>query len=273
MANAPSPVYAGPQDPLKAAERVAAELRRQIASGRLRPGDKLLPESELQAKFDVSRPTMREALRLLEAESLITISRGKHGGAQVRDVDIGSVSRQVGVLLQLQGTALEDIWNARTLLEPAAAHLLASHPTPAALEALRLNLEQERQSFERDPILYADLSASFSLLIARHCGNQTVYLLVSLLFDVIRRQHENIAKRTLGQARVLALRQRSIETREQALALMAERRAPEVQRLWAEHLLRMRDLVLEAYDGSVTIDILNQPVGGPRRARSVRRKA
>ena len=62
---------------------VAAELRRQIVTGRLKPGDKLHPENVLQNEFAISRPTMREALRLLEAESLITIKRGKHGGARV----------------------------------------------------------------------------------------------------------------------------------------------------------------------------------------------
>jgi GntR family transcriptional repressor for pyruvate dehydrogenase complex len=247
-------------DRIKTAEVVAAQLRRQIVTGRLKPGDRLRPEVELQEEFGISRPTMREALRLLEAESLIAISRGKHGGARVRDVDVGSVSRQVGVLLQLQSTTLEDVWLARTIFEPSAARLLALDPTAEALEALRQNVEQERRSFERDPILYADLSAGFSLLIARHCGNQTVYLLVSLLFDVIRRQHENIAKRTLGKARVVELRKQSIETREDAISLMAARRADEVHDLWAAHLQRVRDLVLEAYDGSVTIDILDQPV-------------
>jgi DNA-binding FadR family transcriptional regulator len=51
---------------VKAAERVAAELRRVIVTGDLRPGDRLATERELQAQFDISRPTLREALRLLE---------------------------------------------------------------------------------------------------------------------------------------------------------------------------------------------------------------
>ena len=53
---------------VKAAERVAAELRREIVTGNLRPGDKLASEKDLQVQFDVSRPTLREALRLLESE-------------------------------------------------------------------------------------------------------------------------------------------------------------------------------------------------------------
>src|SRR6516165_5919111 len=68
---------------IKAAERVAAELRREIITGNLRPGDRLASEKELQEQFEISRPTLREALRLLEAESLIEVVRGQYGGARV----------------------------------------------------------------------------------------------------------------------------------------------------------------------------------------------
>ena len=64
------------QPRLKIAGRVAAELRREIVTGKLRPGDKLHNERELQEQFDISRPTLREALRMLESESLIVVTRG-----------------------------------------------------------------------------------------------------------------------------------------------------------------------------------------------------
>src|ERR1700709_1951474 len=79
----------------KASVIVAAELRRQIVTGRLKPGDKLHPENILQVEFAISRPTLREALRMLEAESLITIIRGKHGGARVTSIDLGAIASQV----------------------------------------------------------------------------------------------------------------------------------------------------------------------------------
>src|ERR1700722_9366531 len=94
----------------KAAVLVAEELRREIVAGRLKPGDKLHPENVLQSEFAISRPTLREALRLLESESLITITRGKHGGARVTPVDLRAVASQVGMFLQLEGTTLQDVW-------------------------------------------------------------------------------------------------------------------------------------------------------------------
>ncbi|HSW18032.1 MAG TPA: GntR family transcriptional regulator, partial [Ramlibacter sp.] len=137
-AAAPAPAAKRP----KAAETVAAELRRQIVTGQLKPGDKLHPENVLQGAFAISRPTLREALRLLESESLITISRGKHGGARVSSVDLSAASRQVGVYLQLGGTTLQDVWLARTVIEPPAAALLAAQRNAEAFEELEANIAQ-----------------------------------------------------------------------------------------------------------------------------------
>ena len=59
----------------KTAELIGARLRGQIVRGELRPGSRLPPEAELQEQFGVSRPTLREAFRILEAESLLTVRR------------------------------------------------------------------------------------------------------------------------------------------------------------------------------------------------------
>ena len=67
----------------KAGELVAAQLRRQIVTGELSPGDPLPSEAALMDKYGVSRPTLREAFRILESESIIRVLRGAHGGARV----------------------------------------------------------------------------------------------------------------------------------------------------------------------------------------------
>jgi GntR family transcriptional repressor for pyruvate dehydrogenase complex len=204
----------------KAAVLVAAQLRRHIVTGRLKPGDKLFPENVLQTEFAISRPTMREALRLLESESLITINRGKHGGARVMSIDLGAIASQVGVFLQIEGTTLDDIWLARTVIEPPAAGLLAASRDAAALAALETNIEAARAAAQTDLILYADLAAEFSMLITRHCGNRTIHLLAALIYDIIRRQHENVTERTLANASVDRLRQDSLRDREKLVALI-----------------------------------------------------
>jgi GntR family transcriptional repressor for pyruvate dehydrogenase complex len=255
----------------KAAVIVAAELRRQIVTGRLKPGDKLHPENVLQGEFAISRPTLREALRLLESESLISIGRGKHGGARVNSVDLSALATQVGVFLQIEGTTLEDVWLARTIIEPPAAALLASRRDPAALAELETNIVAEREASQHDLMRYADLSAGFSMLITRHCGNQTLHLLASLLFDIIRRQHVHVTERTLANASVDRLRQDSIRARVMAVELMRSGTPAATESFWRSHLEHMRDLVLAAYKAPRTIDVLSEPVGKLRPIGKVRR--
>lgn len=253
-----------PANPPKAAVLVAAELRRQIVSGRLKPGDKLHPENVLQSEFAISRPTLREALRLLESESLITISRGKHGGARVISVDLGALATQVGVFLQIEGTTLEDVWLARTVIEPPAAGLLAARRDHAALAELEANIAAEIEASRRDLKRYADLSAEFSMLITRHCGNKTIHLLASLIFDIIRRQHLDVAERTSANASVDKLRQDSINTRVMAVELMRRGTPAAAESFWRAHLEHMRDLVLSAYKAPRTINVLSEPIGTRR---------
>ena len=256
----------------KAAETVADELRRQIVTGRLKPGDKLHPENVLQAEFAISRPTMREALRLLESEGLITISRGKHGGARVSTIDLGTAASQVGVFLQIAGTTLQDVWLARTIIEPPAAGLLAALRSPAAFADLEANIAAAREASQTDLIRYADLSAEFSMLITRHCGNKTIHLLASLIYDIIRRQHEHVTEKTLDKDSVRKLRQENIRSREMALELMRRGSPAAAESFWRAHLEHMRDLVLAAYETPMTIDVLNQPIGKLRPVGNVKRQ-
>ena len=75
----------------KASELVAADLRRRIVTGKLKPGALLPSEAVLMQEFGVSRPTLREAFRILESEAIITVLRGARGGGRVLEPD-GSVA-------------------------------------------------------------------------------------------------------------------------------------------------------------------------------------
>ena len=86
----------------KAGEMVASQLRRQIVLGELKEGDQLPSESVLMEEFGVSRPTLREAFRILEAESLISVRRGSRGGARVVAPDASVAAPFVGLLLPCQ---------------------------------------------------------------------------------------------------------------------------------------------------------------------------
>src|SRR4029450_11176652 len=110
----------------KTAELVSAKIRNRIVRGELREGDALPPEPVLMQQFGVSRPTLREAFRILESEGLIEVRRGARGGARVRRPEDDVVARYAGLLLQYRGTTVSDVFDARARLEAPAARMLAS---------------------------------------------------------------------------------------------------------------------------------------------------
>src|SRR5690606_28810121 len=121
----------------KAAELVAQRVRKAIATGEMKDGDSLPSETELMAKFKVSRPTVREGIRILESEGLIRVSRGARGGGRVIGPDHGIVARAAALALQTQGVTIADLYEARTLIEPPAARLAAERRPKEAAAALR----------------------------------------------------------------------------------------------------------------------------------------
>src|ERR1700676_4225945 len=93
----------------KMAELVAGHLRRQIVRGELQEGDALPPETILMDTFGVSRPTLREAYRVLESEGLIDVHRGSRGGARVRLPSPDVVARYAGLVLEHGQATIGDV--------------------------------------------------------------------------------------------------------------------------------------------------------------------
>jgi GntR family transcriptional regulator, transcriptional repressor for pyruvate dehydrogenase complex len=124
----------------KAYEQVADQLRELIARGVLAPGERLPNETQLANQFGVSRATIREALRLLAAESLLRTSRGKGGGSFVNLPSIENISDFVGASISLltdaETVSLEELLETRELLEVPAARLAAVRRTDHDLERL-----------------------------------------------------------------------------------------------------------------------------------------
>ncbi|OAA25446.1 transcriptional regulator [Frankia sp. EI5c] len=156
----------------KTAELVAAQLRRQIVRGELVEGDALPPEAVLMEQFGVSRPTLREAFRVLESEALISVRRGAHGGARVHTPDGQVAARYAGLVLEHRHTTLADVHTAHTLLEPAAVRLLATHHTDAVLSALHSALTHP------DP-------GHFHHQLLEHAGNQTLSMIAGMLRHIL----------------------------------------------------------------------------------------
>jgi DNA-binding FadR family transcriptional regulator len=168
----------------KAGELVAAELRRKIITGELDVGDPLPSEAALMTQFGVSRPTLREAFRILESEQLIRVLRGARGGARVLKPDPAVAARYTGVLLQSLGTPLADVYRARATIEESAIGMAAGRRLPAGIKELDRLLAEGADLIE-DPPAYAEHDVWFHRAVVDLADNATLKVLADMLFHII----------------------------------------------------------------------------------------
>lgn len=169
----------------KTAELVARTLRRMVVEGQLKDGDFLPHEAELIAHFGVSRPTLREAVRVLESERLVEVRRGSRTGARVRVPGPEIVARPAALLLALSGATLADVLTARIAIEPPAAKMLAESGTDEAHAELRQMAEAIPASWEAGTL--AATSAQFHRRMVELSGNATLGIVAGMLQEISER--------------------------------------------------------------------------------------
>lgn len=131
--------------PAKTSELVARYLADQIIERDLAPGTRLPPEDKMVETIGVGRSTLREALRLLETRGVLTIKRGKGGGPVVRRPRPEDLSEALSLILQSEGTSLQEVIIARQALEPTLARLAATSITPDEVQALQSTIDVMRE--------------------------------------------------------------------------------------------------------------------------------
>lgn len=166
----------------RTAEIVADELRRQIIDGELSDGD-LLPRQEvLVSQFNVSLVSLREALRILETEGLVSVRRGNRGGAVVHAPAKASAAYMLGLLLQRDEVRLGDLGTALQELEPTCADLAARRSDRGATLVPKLReLNEAMAEHIADVPRFAELGGQFHDEVVRGCGNHTVIAVVGSL--------------------------------------------------------------------------------------------
>lgn len=167
----------------KVSHLLADHLRRQILSGELAADQQLPPEAELTTRFRVSRDVLREALRILESQSLLEVRRGRGGGAVVRRPGLDAVGRYVGMLLQLRGATLGHIEEARSIVEPPAAEQFALRASPADVDRL-VRLHSAERAAEDDALGFVTAVATFDQAIIELSENVTLSVLAGVFRDI-----------------------------------------------------------------------------------------
>ena len=158
----------------KTAELVAGTLRRMVVDGQLKDGDFLPNEAELMAHFGVSRPTLREAVRVLESERLVEVRRGSRTGARVRVPGPEIVARPAGLLLELSGATIADVMVARAGIEPMAVRLLAESGRLRALSTSSSRMLAEDVPAGWQSGRLAEATGEFHRRMVEMSGNATL---------------------------------------------------------------------------------------------------
>ena len=204
------------------AEMVADILRAQILSGELESGSLIGRQEDLIQTFKVSKPSIREALRILETEGLVTITRGNVGGVIVHRPDPSNSTYMLGLVLKSQGASVTDIGTALRAIEPVCASLCAERTDRHAeiIPRLREIQVQARACVMEDEVRFTSLMRKFHEELVICCGNTTLILLVGALEKLWSHNEAEWAKHLVqnGQFPALEFRTRSIDLHDTIIA-------------------------------------------------------
>jgi GntR family transcriptional regulator, transcriptional repressor for pyruvate dehydrogenase complex len=162
----------------KMAIRVAQGIVREIAEKHLMPGAKLPPEHEMVERYGVARATLREALRYLELQGVLTIKPGPGGGPVVDEPHTRNLASVLALMLQFLDTPFISLIELRQVISPGMAGMAARNARHDDLERLRECIARLR-SYVGNNEAFIEESRTFHDLVAWASGNPAIGLLVS----------------------------------------------------------------------------------------------
>jgi DNA-binding FadR family transcriptional regulator len=216
-------------------QMLADDIRGQVVSGVLAPGQLLPSEQELLEIYGVSRPTLREAARILEAESLVETRRGSKGGIVVRMPDPDVVIRQAAVLLQLSGATMRDVYACRAALEPAAVRVLAVNGREADMVALRAIIEEGTACLKDDSKEFGSVAGRFHRAVVHLSNSVTMSFVVDMLASITDATYQRGVDRLDAKARKVQIR-KALASWSRLVSLVEARDVEGAYRQWVEHL-------------------------------------
>jgi DNA-binding FadR family transcriptional regulator len=228
------------------AQQVAQELLARIAESNVEPGQTFATEAELLQQFDVSRPTLREGVRILEAQGLLEQRPGPGGGLVIRRPSLDMLAHSLSIYLRFNDVPFVTVLKAREVVEPALA-------AEAALQGTDEDFRKMAESIERMKALGEDQAAFvaenrvFHGIVARASGNKVLETFWGAISLLAHGEHHGV-RYTFGN------RQHVIAAHEQILDACRRRDSRAAARAMAEHVGELEDLVRGRYQ-----HLLEQP--------------
>ena len=232
------------------AETVAAELRARILTGDYR----FPTQDQLVKEFGVSYPSVREAIRILETEGLVTVRRGNVGGAEVHRPDESSAAYHLGLALQGARVTLGDLAAGLQLLEPLCAAECARRDDRADVIVPALSASIDKSAgLTGDGVAFTRTAREFHDLVVAFTPNATVRYVVSSLVALWSAQEETWAEALTrrGEYPSVSQAESAVRTHRRIAEEIAAGRAAEAERVARAHLVATQALLLERFDDDV----------------------
>ncbi|WCO67818.1 FCD domain-containing protein [Iamia majanohamensis] len=221
------------------AEQVADDLRRRILLGDLGDGAELPVEGLLREQYPVSKPTLREAMRVLEAEGLVTVRRGSIGGAVVHRPHTTNVAYTLGLVLAAQKVNISEVATALREVEPACAASCAERRDRSETVVPRLReIHQQATEVVGDLVAVTTASRQFHEAIVELCGNEPLRIMAGAL-EALWSTHESDWAHRMGEVAAIPTAERldALEEHSSLIDLIEAGDAETARRSAATHLL------------------------------------
>jgi DNA-binding FadR family transcriptional regulator len=219
----------------KVFQDVVAQIQEAILEGRLKTGDTLPSERELKDMFNISRGTLREALRVLEQKGLIEIKLGVGGGSVVKDVNVELVSESLGLLIKSQKVSLNHLAEFREDVEGIVAARAAARHNKTDILDLKALLTKARRCVEggiSQRNAFIEIDKQIHMRLAQVAQNPIYISVLHSVHDNIHRYYE----------RFLSMEERELQQNYQDLSdlvkAVEERQTDQARRLARGHVHR-----------------------------------
>jgi GntR family transcriptional repressor for pyruvate dehydrogenase complex len=207
-------------------QAIVEQIQQAIRQGRLKPGDRLPPERELSERLGTSRVTVREALRILQANGLVQIRRGARGGAFVTVPGPDLIGERLANILMFAPVTPEEVAEARWVFELGITPLACERATEADLAELVALCDRAEGALEAG-WYRPELSAGFHVRLASCTHNTVVELIVNCLREPLS---------LMGGHQVAGMAERGLREHKDLVAAVANRDPDRATAVMAQHL-------------------------------------
>ena len=233
---------------LSKAQQVAQDLLARIDDSDVQPGQSLATEAELLQQFDVSRPTLREGIRILEAQGVLEQRPGPGGGIVVRRPSLDMLAHSLSVYLRFNDVPFVAVLQAREVIEPALAAEAAEHGTDEHFREMAESIERMKKQGDADQAEFIAENRVFHGIVARASGNKVLETFWGTISLLAHGEHHGM-RYTFGN------RQHVVAAHQKILDACRRRNSRAAAQAMADHVGELEHLVRDRYQ-----HLLGQPM-------------